>query len=86
MTVVKAKGFLNLVSAPAVTLNYPFSLLFSAWRMLEPFRLECENTARACRQERANSLRIVIFYAGAPSVFRWHGVTPAGVQPAQDCR
>ena len=41
MTVVETKGFLNLVSAPAVTLNYPFSLLFSAWRVLEPFRLEC---------------------------------------------
>ncbi|AOM57679.1 hypothetical protein BCV59_26190 [Escherichia coli] len=41
MTIIEAEGFLNLVSAPAVTLNYPFSLFFSAWIMLEPVRFEC---------------------------------------------
>ncbi|EHV50124.1 hypothetical protein ECDEC5E_1276 [Escherichia coli DEC5E] len=30
MTVVEAKGFFNLASAPAVTLNQPFSLFFGA--------------------------------------------------------
>ncbi len=41
MTVVEAKGFFNLASAPAVTLNEPFGLFFSAWGMLVPVRFEC---------------------------------------------
>src|SRR5699024_2548928 len=36
VTVVEAKGFFNLVSAPTVTLNQPFGLFFSAWRVLVP--------------------------------------------------
>ncbi|EIQ41665.1 hypothetical protein SS322685_2693 [Shigella sonnei 3226-85] len=41
MTVVEAKGFFNLASAPAVTLNEPFGLFFSAWGMLVPIRFKC---------------------------------------------
>ncbi|EIH53279.1 hypothetical protein EC32608_2177 [Escherichia coli 3.2608] len=44
MTVVEAKGFFNLASAPAVTLNEPFGLFFSAWGMLVPVRFECMRT------------------------------------------
>ena len=41
MTVVEAKGFFNLASAPAVTLNEPFGLFFSALVMLVPVIFEC---------------------------------------------
>lgn len=44
MSVVEAKGFFNLASAPAVTLNQPFGLFFSAWIMLEPVIFECMRT------------------------------------------
>lgn len=44
MSVVEAKGFFNLASAPAVTLNQPFDLFFSAWIMLEPVIFECMRT------------------------------------------
>ena len=44
MTVVEAKGFFNLASAPAVTLNEPFGLFFSAWGMLVPVIFECMRT------------------------------------------
>ncbi|ETJ68197.1 hypothetical protein O199_0216295 [Escherichia coli ATCC 35150] len=36
VTIIEADGFLNLVSAPAVTLNQPFGLFFSAGGMLVP--------------------------------------------------
>lgn len=62
MTVVETKSFLNLVSAPAVTLNYPFSLLFSAWRVLEPFRLECVRIPLVRAGKNGRIIRIVIFY------------------------
>ncbi|GAB0753551.1 hypothetical protein LL12F52_42720 [Escherichia coli] len=59
MTVVEAEGFFNLVSAPAVTLNYPFSLLFSAWWMLEPVRFECMKTPSAPAGKDGRIIRIV---------------------------
>ena len=57
--IVEAKGFFNLVSAPAVTLNYPFSLLFSAWWMLEPVRFECMKTPSAPAGKDGRIIRIV---------------------------
>ncbi|EZE60770.1 hypothetical protein BX24_18535 [Escherichia coli O91:H21 str. 2009C-4646] len=36
MTIIEAEGFLKLISAPAVTLDQPFGLFFSAWGMLVP--------------------------------------------------
>ncbi|EZA21949.1 hypothetical protein BW74_26380 [Escherichia coli O45:H2 str. 01-3147] len=44
MTVVEAKGFFNLASAPAVTLNEPFGLFFSAGIVLIPVIFECVRT------------------------------------------
>jgi hypothetical protein len=44
VTVVEAKGFFNLASAPAVTLNEPFSLFFGAGVVLIPVRFECMRT------------------------------------------
>ncbi|OVD01197.1 hypothetical protein UQ13_10470, partial [Escherichia coli] len=44
VTVVEAKGFFNLASAPAVALNQPFGLFFSAWGVPEPVRFECMRT------------------------------------------
>lgn len=44
MTTIEAEGFLKLISAPAVTLDQPFGLFFSAWVMLEPVRFECVRT------------------------------------------
>ena len=44
VTIIEADGFLNLVSAPAVTLNQPFSLFFGAGVVLIPVRFECMRT------------------------------------------
>ncbi|EZE16923.1 hypothetical protein BX14_04295 [Escherichia coli O45:H2 str. 2009C-3686] len=44
MTVVEAKGFFNLASAPAVVMNQPFGLFFSAGIVLIPVIFECVRT------------------------------------------
>ncbi|AHG14620.1 hypothetical protein OkiPb00201_46980 [Escherichia coli] len=59
MTVVEAKGFFNLESAPAVTLNEPFGLFFSAWGMLVPVRFECVKTPSAPAGKDGRIIRIV---------------------------
>ncbi|KJW21830.1 hypothetical protein UN86_29300 [Escherichia coli] len=59
MTVVEAKGFFNLASAPAVTLNEPFGLFFSAWGMLVPVRFECVKTPSAPAGKDSRIIRIV---------------------------
>ena len=81
MTVVEAKGFFNLVSAPAVTLNYPFSLLFSAWRVLEPFRLECVRIPLVRADKNGRIIRIVIFYVACHRFSPVARCYSAGVQP-----
>ncbi len=59
MTVVEAKGFFNLASAPAVTLNQPFSLFFSAWGMLVPVRFEYMRTPPVPAGRGGRVIRIV---------------------------
>ncbi|ANW43567.1 hypothetical protein ACP62_26055 [Escherichia coli] len=44
VTTIEAEIFLKLVTTPAVALNQPFGLFFSAWVMLEPVRFECMRT------------------------------------------
>ncbi|KDV30679.1 hypothetical protein BU56_22805 [Escherichia coli O145:H25 str. 07-3858] len=81
MTVVETKGFLNLVSAPAVTLNCPFSLLFSTWRVLEPFRLECVRIPLVRAGKNGRIIRIVIFYVACHRFSPVARCYSAGVQP-----
>ncbi len=59
MTVVEAKGFFNLASAPAVTLNQPFSLFFGAGVVLIPVRFECVKTPSAPAGKDGRIIRIV---------------------------
>ncbi|EYD89451.1 hypothetical protein AB98_1871 [Escherichia coli 1-176-05_S3_C1] len=59
MTVVEAKGFFNLASAPAVTLNEPFGLFFSAWGMLVPVRFESAGTPPVPAGKDGRIIRIV---------------------------
>ncbi|AEZ40504.1 hypothetical protein ECO55CA74_09590 [Escherichia coli O55:H7 str. RM12579] len=61
MTVVEAEGFLNLVSAPAVTLNQPFSLFFGAGVVLIPVRFECMRTPPVPAGRGGRVIRIVKF-------------------------
>ncbi len=44
MQAVEAEVFLKLVPTPAVVLNQPFGLFFSAWVMLVPVIFECMRT------------------------------------------
>ena len=44
MSEVRAEVFLKLVPTPAVVLNQPFGLFFSAWVMLVPVIFECMRT------------------------------------------
>lgn len=60
--VVEIKGFFNFVFALAVILNYLFSLLFSAWRVLELFRFECVRILLVRADKNGRIIRIVIFY------------------------
>ncbi|BDY59380.1 hypothetical protein MUTS6_25190 [Escherichia coli] len=41
MPIVETESFLNLEPAPAVRMNQPFGLFFSAWGMLVPIRFKC---------------------------------------------
>ncbi|MDT5385440.1 hypothetical protein ANLFBCOP_003873 [Escherichia coli] len=59
MTIIEAEGFLNLVSAPAVTLNQPFGLFFSAWGVLVPVRFECMRTPPVPAGRGGRVIRIV---------------------------
>lgn len=61
MTVVEAKGFFNLASAPAVTLNEPFSLFFGAGVVLIPVRFECMRTPPVPAGRGGRVIRIVKF-------------------------
>ncbi|API03945.1 hypothetical protein CL8F765_20460 [Escherichia coli] len=59
MTIIETEGFFNLASAPAVTLNEPFGLFFSAWGMLVPVRFECVKTPSAPAGKDGRIIRIV---------------------------
>ncbi|SQZ98217.1 Uncharacterised protein [Escherichia coli] len=59
MTIIEAEGFLNLVSVSAVTLNQPFGLFFSAWRVLVPVGFKYARTPPM--PAGTNGIRIVIF-------------------------
>ena len=65
--IVETESFLNLEPAPAVRMNQPFGLFCSAWRVLEPFRLECVRIPPVRAGKNGRIIRIVIFCV--PSVF-----------------
>lgn len=79
--IVETESFLNLEPAPAVRMNQPFGLFCSAWRVLEPFRLECVRIPPVRAGKNGRIIRIVIFYVACHRFSPVARCYSAGVQP-----
>lgn len=67
--------------APAVRMNQPFGLFCSAWRVLEPFRLECVRIPPVRAGKNGRIIRIVIFCVACHRFSPVARCYSAGVQP-----
>ncbi|KDV60161.1 hypothetical protein BU58_32380 [Escherichia coli O26:H11 str. 2011C-3274] len=81
MPIVETESFLNLEPAPAVRMNQPFGLFCSAWRVLEPFRLECVRIPPVRAGKNGRIIRIVIFCVACHRFSPVARCYSAGVQP-----